>query len=90
MFVCSGIIAETFGSLKHFGHLSQSCIRTRHKCFLVYIFEHSYRNDIIFFGRFKNVSVCDRKKNRCTVVSEFTITHVWTWDHSLLLDYIVI
>jgi len=32
------------------------------KAFLTCIFKHSERNDLIFFGRFKNVSVYDQKK----------------------------
>jgi len=30
--------------------------------FLAYVFRHSDRNNLIFFGLFKNVSVYDRKK----------------------------
>jgi len=49
--------------LRRFGHLSHSCIKTRHdSVFLAYIFKHSERNDLIFFGLFKNVSVYDAKK----------------------------
>jgi len=31
------------------------------RVFLSYIFKHSDRNNLIFFGHFKNISVCDRK-----------------------------
>jgi len=43
--------------------LSQSCIKTPLKVFLARIFKYSDRNDLIFFGHFKNISVYDRKKS---------------------------
>jgi len=56
-------LVETFWSLKHLGRLSHSCIKTCHiSVFLAYIFKHSDRNDLIFFGHFKNSAVYDRKK----------------------------
>ena len=65
----SVIFAETFQSLKHFGHLSHSWIKTRQKCFLAYILRHSDRNDLIFLGHFKNDSVCGRKKQPDAILS---------------------
>ena len=56
--------------LRRFGHLSHSCIKTRHdSVFLAYIFKHSERNDLIFFGLFKNVSVYDAKKTKPLISS---------------------
>jgi len=50
-------LAETFWSLKHFGNLSHSCVKTRHKSVFTFSFKHSDRNGFTFFGHFKNVSV---------------------------------
>jgi len=47
-----------------FGYLSHSYIKTRCKCLLAYIFRHSDRNDLFFFGHFKNTSVYDRKMTK--------------------------
>jgi len=48
--------------LKHFGHLSHSCIKARrNKCFLAYVFRLSDRNYLNFFVHFKIISVYDRK-----------------------------
>jgi len=67
---------ESAFSLKHFGHfllrhfghwyISVICLTVVLKLtitvFLAYIFKHWDRNDLIFFGHFKDVSVYDRKK----------------------------
>ena len=58
------VTVKCFFSLRHFGHLFHSCIKThrnRVHCSLTYIVRHSYWNDLIFFGNFKKISVFDRK-----------------------------
>jgi len=40
--------------------------------FLAYIFRHSDRNDLIFFGYFKIISVYDRKINSVTLAKNDT------------------
>jgi len=55
--------AETFWSLKHFGHLSHSCIKTRHNTVFSLYFQTFWPKLRNFFGHFKNVSVYDRKKH---------------------------
>jgi len=40
--------------------------------FSTYIFKHPDRNDLIFFGQFKNVSVCDRKKTASLQLEDTT------------------
>jgi len=62
--------AETFRSflLGHFGHCNKSVIcptvvlKLTITLFLAYIFKHSDRSGLIFFGHFKDVSIYDRKK----------------------------
>jgi len=65
--ICFLFSLKRFGHflLRHFGqvgHLSHSCIKLTITVFLAYIFNHSDRNDLIFFGHFKSVSLYDRKK----------------------------
>jgi len=52
----SVIFAETFRSFA-----SQLYLSSAWQCALAYIFGHSDRNDVIFFGHSKNTSVYDRK-----------------------------
>ena len=72
-------VVKLFFLLKHFDHFSQrhfghwvisiicltAVLKLTTKCFLAWIFKHSDRNDLIFFGHHKNVAVCGRKKNSC-------------------------
>jgi len=77
LFFCwdiSIIFGEKCWSLKHFGHLSHSCIKTpcNSLCFqicllpvtvfLASIFRHCDQNHLISFGHFKIISVYDEKK----------------------------
>ena len=55
-------VAETFWSLKDFGHLSHSCIKTRRNSVFSLYFQTFWPKWLIFFGHFKNISVCDRIK----------------------------
>jgi len=54
-------VGAVFFSLRRFGHLSDSCIKTRRYSVSAYIFRHSDQNDLIVFGHLKIISVCDRK-----------------------------
>jgi len=47
--------AEIFWPLKHFSHLSHSCIKTRHKSVLANILKRSDRNDFKFFRSFQKL-----------------------------------
>ena len=66
-----------FFSLRHFGHFllrqfghwdtAAICLavvlnNSSQQCSLAYIFRHSDRNDLIFFGHIRNISVYDRIK----------------------------
>jgi len=56
-------IAETFWSLRNFGHVSHCWAKTRCNSVHWPIFSDILtENDLIFFGHFKNVSVQDQKK----------------------------
>ena len=55
--------------LRHFDHwnISVICLTIALKLavavFIAYIFRHSDRNDLIFFGHFINILICDRKNS---------------------------
>jgi len=51
-----------FFSLRHFGHLSHSCIKLVITVFASLYFQTFWPKWLNFFAHFKNVLVCDRKK----------------------------
>jgi len=58
--------AETFWSLKDFGHLSHSCIKTRCSSNHLPMFSDILSEMTIIFGHFKIISVYDRKKKNAS------------------------
>jgi len=58
--------AETFRSflLRHFGHLSHSCIETCHNSVFSLFLQTFWPKWLNFFGHFKNVLVYDWKKKK--------------------------
>ena len=68
-------------SLKHFGHLSHSCMKLA-AVFISLHFQTSWPKSPNFFGRFKNILVCDRKKenntnHRCAAANRTWICCAW-------------
>jgi len=75
----SGFFHETFRPflLRHFCHwnISVICLKVvlklAVKVLLTYIFRHSDRNDLSFFGHFENILVYDRKMTETKTSSIF-------------------
>ena len=76
-------------SIKHFGHLSHCCMKFAATVFISLHLQTSWPKSPNFFGRFKNILVCDRKKennsnHRCAAANRGWICCAWFLISALL------
>jgi len=78
-------MGTAFFSLKHFSHLSHSCIKTCPKSVQPVFSNILTKMTSIFFSHFENVSVCDRKKQHGHAFPSVSCCFVYLFYLTLIL-----